>query len=522
MGGVALSDIPLDPEYGDAVDAVMRPAAPHEDPREQISSAVDENISSWRRIVRKRDPVVDKRTMLREAKDDLFRTLEISKTVHPELYGLDKQAVADALHDISVELDIPADEAQAIFAEKPLANGHTHSDEPTQVNGHSADPPDDGWQSPTEIPDSAAADAGANEQKKDSVEVKLVTPANWPNEQPSPVEWLAFQRIPRGDVSTIHGDGGSGKTDGLLQLASACARGAQDWFGAVIQPGPSIFLSVEEPEQEIRRRLHRLGERDGYDPRALKDLHFWFPDDLKDCALAAPDKTGIMQPRPLFEALEKKIAAIGPVLVALDNVAATYIGEQIGRVHTRTFTNLFRGIARGPSRPAVVLLDHPSLSGLTNGTGRGGNMDWRNGVRGALYLKYPDDRAEADAGVRILEVVKSNYGPIGEKVKLQWVKGGLAVQGTPSALQQAAQDSRADEKFLELLALHNRLGIDVGYSTGRNYAPKIFAEHPDSGGYKNRVFATSMQRLLGNKIELEAVGPKSKGKKRLVVIGGHR
>jgi RecA-family ATPase len=516
-----VSDVTLDPEYGDAVDAVMRPAAPHEDPREQISTPVAENIASWRRIAANRNPAADTREMLRRAKDDLLRTLEIDRTSHPEHRAAGKQAVFDALYDIAeYEFGIPTDEAQAIFAEKPLANGHSNSREGIELNNKQ--PPDDGWQPPTEIPDNAATDAAADEQKKDSVEVKLVTPADWPDEQPVGVEWLAFQRIPRGDVSTIHGDGGSGKTDGLLQLASACARGAQDWFGAVIQPGPSIFLSVEEPEQEIRRRLHRLGERDGYDPRALKDLHFWFPDDLKDCALAAPDKTGIMQPRPLFEALEKKIAEIGPVLVVLDNVAATYIGEQIGRVHARTFTNLFRGIARGPSRPAVVLLDHPSLSGITNGTGRGGNMDWRNGVRGALYLRYPDDRAEADAGVRILEVVKSNYGPIGEKVKLQWVKGGLAVQGTPSALQQATQDSQADEKFLELLALHNRLGIDVGYSTGRNYAPKIFADHPDSGGYKGRVFATAMQRLLGNKIELEAVGPKSKGKKRLVVIGGQR
>ena len=50
--------------------------------------------------------------------------------------------------------------------------------------------------------------------------IKTVTPAEWPDEEPPPVDWLADQRIPRGDVSALHGDGGSGKTDVALQLAA--------------------------------------------------------------------------------------------------------------------------------------------------------------------------------------------------------------------------------------------------------------------------------------------------------------
>ena len=39
---------------------------------------------------------------------------------------------------------------------------------------------------------------------------------------------LSAARIPRGDVTTLHGDGGAGKTDIALRLAANVARGAQD------------------------------------------------------------------------------------------------------------------------------------------------------------------------------------------------------------------------------------------------------------------------------------------------------
>src|SRR5882757_8901697 len=99
----------------------------------------------------------------------------------------------------------------------------------------------------------------------------------------------------------------------------------------------------------------------------------------------------------------------GLLLWFVDNVAATFTGNQNDRVMVRSYVNLWRTIARQASRPAVLLLDHPSLSGLTNGSGRGGNMDWRNAVRSALYLRVPEDKAEADRGIRVLETQKSNY-----------------------------------------------------------------------------------------------------------------
>jgi RecA-family ATPase len=348
----------------------------------------------------------------------------------------------------------------------------------------------------------------------------FVTPLEWPNEPPPEITWVARQRIPRGDVSTLDGDGGSGKTMAGLQLAASVARAAPDWFGMEIDRGPAVFLSAEEPEDEIRRRVDRIARRQGFELSSLRDLHFWFPTDLGTCTFAIPAAGGVMQPTPLFRALEAAIAEVQPALVVVDNVAAVYAGNQNDRVMARTFMNLWRGVARSGSRPGVLLLNHPSLSGLTAGTGRGGNMDWRNSVRSALHLRPAEDKAEADLGVRVLECVKNNYAPLGPPVKLRWVDGVLAMEGSASPLQRLAQDSQADDKFLSLLAGRNRLGRDVGDKNGRNYAPHVFANDPESGGYTSKAFARAMERLFAaGKIALEQVGPKSKDKKRIVIAG---
>ncbi|WP_338688465.1 AAA family ATPase [Bradyrhizobium sp. 26S5] len=339
----------------------------------------------------------------------------------------------------------------------------------------------------------------------------LVTPAHWPHEPPPPVDWLADHRIPRGDVTTLHGDGGAGKTDIATQLAEGCARGGGYWLGHEISHGPVVIISAEEPERELRRRMWLHGQRDGFTTADIADVHLWFPDDVAGAVFATPSRSGLMVPTPLFRSIEAAVARIAPVLVVVDNVAATFTGNQNDRVMVRSYVNLWRTIARQPSRPAVLLLDHPSLSGLTNGSGRGGNMDWRNAVRSALYLRVPEDKAEADSGVRVLETQKSNYGPTGEPVRLQWGDGGLALEKAPNSLVRLAEDAKVDEVFLRLLDKRNAQGRPVRPSRGPGYAPSEFAEDPEAAGSTAKAFAISMDRLYNaGKIITKESGPASR------------
>jgi hypothetical protein len=115
---------------------------------------------------------------------------------------------------------------------------------------HEINPPNDDAPGYDAYPESADGEpdyepASAGQRQQTDVEpLALVTPLDWPDEAPPPVDWLADGRIPRGDVTTLHGDGGAGKTDIACQLAEACVRRAPYWLGHEVAPGPFVVISA--------------------------------------------------------------------------------------------------------------------------------------------------------------------------------------------------------------------------------------------------------------------------------------
>jgi RecA-family ATPase len=363
-----------------------------------------------------------------------------------------------------------------------------------------------------------SADAEPDQQQGGPpMPLALVTPPAWRGVPLPPMRWLATHRIPAGDATILSGDGGGGKTTVALQLAVSVERGLGDWLGTTCEPGPVIFFSAEEPDHEMRRRLHRVARKRGIEPDDIEGLHFHFASP-ENCLLAVAHADGTMWPTPLFGALASAAAAIRPVLIVVDSIAATFGGNQNDRVHARTFVSLFRRLAQDVDC-AVLLLDHPSLSGITAGTGRGGSMDWQNATRARLHLETVQG-ADGITG-RVLEVKKSNYGPIGDKVTLQWEDGCFVIEGSAAgqaAPYRAAAQRTLDDLFVRLLEERNAQGRWVTPSKAAGYAPKEFAAMPAAGGATAMALAHAMERLLATKhINVETFGPPSKQRQRLVV-----
>ena len=165
----------------------------------------------------------------------------------------------------------------------------------------------------------------------------------------------------------------------------------------------------------------------------------------------------------------------------------------------------------------MLLLDHPSLSGLTSGTGRGGNMDWWNAVRGVLLLRIPDEKAEADCGIRVLETGKSNYAQRGNPLRLVWTDGGLATERQPSSLHRLAKDAECDETFLRLLDERNAQGRHGRRKERRHLRPDDFRRAwRATAASRREAFAPAMDRLFkASKIALQQFGPPSRGSTRI-------
>jgi RecA-family ATPase len=343
-----------------------------------------------------------------------------------------------------------------------------------------------------------------------SLETK--TPSAWKETEPLKQRWLAAARIPCGDITLYSGNGGAGKTETAVQLLVSVTAGLGDWLGCVVETGPALFLSCEEPEPNIRDRIERICKHRRIDPHAIEDLHLHFPD-LEATWLATADRLGKVAKTALLLQIEAWICAHRPILVVIDSIAAVFDGEAVARRQVRSFLAMLRKVAR-ENATAIVLLDHPSVRGMADGSGTANSVDWRNSVRAMLHLSDADKN---DPDIRELEVKKSNYGRAGEKIKLRW-NGLTFVPATSaeSSSYRAAAERDVDELFLKLLDKRIAQGRPIRPSTGRGSAPFELAGDPEANGVSADAFRVAMERLFtaGRIVSVET-GPASKRRKHI-------
>jgi RecA-family ATPase len=345
---------------------------------------------------------------------------------------------------------------------------------------------------------------------------QVVTPADWKGIKPHQQAFLASARIPCGDLTILTGNGGSGKTEIAMQLLVYVAAGLADWLGCTIENGLALFLSCEEPEHNIRDRVERICKHRCIDPHGVTDLRLVFPE-LDATWLAHVGKDGRLSKAPLMDWLEDWIRQHRPRLVVVDSIAAVFDGDAIARRQVRGFLAMLRKIAREYDM-AIVLLDHPSVRGMADGTGTANSVDWRNSVRSMLHLSDPD---KDDPDVRTLTVTKSNYGRTGEKVTLRW--NGLtfttAEAGTTSPYRAAAERN-VDDLFLSLLDKRMAQRRPVHAKAAKGSAPSEFAADPEAGVVTAEGFRAAMERLLSaGRIVVVETGSKSKPRSHIERVG---
>ena len=335
--------------------------------------------------------------------------------------------------------------------------------------------------------------------------------------------WEVPDLIPARTVTILNGDGGTGKSLLALQLAAAKAS-RQMWLGQSIAWGKVLFLSCEDEIDEIHRRLVDVAADLGVSLADLADLMI-VPLAGEDAILAAQDGgSDLLKTTARWVELEAMIADQLPALVVLDTLADIFAGKEISRSQARQFINLLRGLALRHST-TVLLLAHPSLSGMATGTGSSGSTAWNNSVRSRLYLTrvtLKDDKrsVEPDVDRRILSTMKANYAPTGNAIALRWSAGVFKLDDAPaSALAAAPANALHDLAFIDMLERYRRQSREVSPMPSANYAPKIFADDATSNGIGKKALVATMNRLLADgRIAIEEFGPPSKLRKRLIVV----
>ncbi|WP_084421829.1 AAA family ATPase [Henriciella litoralis] len=329
--------------------------------------------------------------------------------------------------------------------------------------------------------------------------------------------WLVQDMIPFRTTTLMSGDGGTGKSQLSLQLAASTAL-ALAWIGREVFQGTALFFTAEDERDELHRRLASIANVYG--------ARFSDMDRLRICsvagdtALLANEVADTLQPSPLYEAIEAEAARQRPALIVIDTLADVYPANENDRAKVRQFVQLLNRLAMRFDC-AVVLLSHPSLAGMSSGSGLSGSTAWNGSVRSRLYFKRiieTGEEKEADPDARVLTTMKANYARTGDEVFLRWHDGVFINEG---AVPSIGEGVKAERVFLKLLRAMERQGRTVSPNRSNTYAPTVFAGMPDAEGVKRPAFTKAMESLLSQeRIEVVKEGPPSKQRTHLKTVEG--
>lgn len=323
-------------------------------------------------------------------------------------------------------------------------------------------------------------------------------------------DWLVKGLVPSGTVTILGGDGGTGKSLLSLQLACAVALGRR-WIGMPVKSGRALFISAEDDLDELHRRIFDIARAENVRPADLDRLtvRSLAGEDALLATLAG--RTGGLVASPLYRELDERIAAERPALLVLDTLADLFPGNENDRAQARHFIGLLRGLAIRHSC-AVVVLAHPSLSGLNSGSGTSGSTGWNNSVRSRLYFsRIMDEGHEADPDARVLRTMKSNYGRTGGEIGLRWQEGVFSPVQSETGLDRMAAQNRAQRVFLKLLDEFNAEGRRVRHTTGDGFAPTTFARSGRAEGLGRNPLRDAMEALFAaGAIRVAEEGPPSR------------
>ena len=338
--------------------------------------------------------------------------------------------------------------------------------------------------------------------------------SDWAGLPVPPRKWHVEDLIPGDTVTILGGDGGTGKSLLALQLAVATATGTS-WIGRDIdQPGKVLVLSAEDDDEELQRRVATICEAQGLLLSSLGKMLVRSTAGEETLLALLDAKTNTLKATAIYKTICASMKREKPALLVLDTLADLHAGNENDRAHARQFIGLLRHLAI-EYQCAVVLLAHPSLTGMNSGSGLSGSTAWNASVRSRLYLKrVTDEGYEADPDARTLETMKANYGPTGGAIALTWMDG-VFVPDLPGD-DREDRNAKAERVFLKLLAELTKQGRRVSPNNGSNLASKVFSELSTAEGVSKKAFKTAMEDLLrAGRITVEEEGPLSKRRQYL-------
>src|SRR5262249_54325602 len=258
-----------------------------------------------------------------------------------------------------------------------------------------------------------------------------------------------------------------------LQLSAAHVLGGE-WLGVPARKGPALFIDAEDDEPVLHKRLADILRY--HDNATFADAA---KAGLSLVSLSGQDailgyfNRGRIEPTPLYNRLLEMVGDLKPVMTGIASSADVYAGSEIDRAQVQQFVALLTRLAK-TAGGSVVLISHPSLTGISSGSGLSGSTAWHNSVRARFYLETTkaEKGEHIDSNLREIHFKKNNYGPVSESIPLRYENGlFLPVEGT--SFDTEVRHETAQKVFVMTLQRFTKENRTVSANPGPTYAPTL-------------------------------------------------
>jgi RecA-family ATPase len=349
--------------------------------------------------------------------------------------------------------------------------------------------------------------------------IKWLDMSSWDTDPIPERQWAIRDRVPLKQAGLFSGEGGAGKS--ILELMKNVAHvSGKDWLGSMPEPGPAFYLGAEDDENEIHIRLAAMAAHYNVSFKELTESG------LKVMCLLGSDATlchangrsGKVETTSLYKELYEAAGDLRPKNISIDTLSRAFAGNEIDRVQVYVFAMHMQALAM-VANGSVTVLSHPSLSGISSGSGISGSTAWHGAFRFRQYLTgiKPTDGEQPDGDLRQLEFKKNQYGPTAEAIVLRYQRGLFLPEAGISNLDRVAREQKAEDIFVELLTRYEREGRNASENpSARTYGPAMFAKEKAATGFRKTDMEAAMRRLFEkNKIHVEKYGKPSNRHSRL-------